>query len=472
VLTEGAFSIAQYPENTASPAACTPGTHWEAVPLPLPSDQSKGYPSPTLSNVACTSGSPAACVAVGAYANDSGDGLAHAYIDSGSGTDWHAAVAPLPGNATDDNNGALTAVACGTACAAIGQYRPPSGSAALIEGGSGGSWTPVQAPVPGSAYAGSLSVVACGTSCVAAGKEQGADGKPIWEGLLEAGSGASWSASVAALPADALTPNAGVDFTGAACASSTCLVYGTYEDKNEAVQGLVETEAGGKWTAAKLPYPSSTGAGQSFGPTAAACQSAAVCTIVGTYDSAAGAGWTAMVTGSGAHWEAVALPNAYVDVTLNSMSCPTASSCTATGAYQVGGTARILAVTGSGSKWTERFAPLPPHGGPSEGGVAFPEVSGTASCTSATACVTVGGYYADSLTSWPYISAEQGGSWGTVTGPVPSPHTSDPNAGLNSVECPSASNCVAVGTYAIPVPPGQFLLGFWELPYAAVEVRN
>jgi hypothetical protein len=466
------FDFAEYPENAASPAACAQATHWKAVRLPLPGNQSKSYPYPTISNLACTTGATTDCAAVGYYSNDSGDLLAHPFIDSGSGTSWTSIVAPVPGNAIDDGAGTLTAVACGKTCAAIGRYSPDSGSDGLIEGGSRGSWKPVQAPVNRADYTGYLAVVACGTGCVAAGNQE-VGGSGQFEPLLERGSGASWTASVGSLPANALKPDSHFSFTGATCTDATCLVYGTYIDKNGLTQGLVETDSDGKWTAGEVAYPKSTGAGQEFTPEAAACQSTTRCTLVGIYDSTEdGAGWTAMDTGIKGSWAAVALPIRYVNSPLNSVTCPSASSCTATGAFLgEDGDASILAVTGEGDKWTERYAPNPPHSGGSTGGVAFPEISGTLSCSSAAACVTVGGYYATSLTSWPYISAERGGKWATIVGPVPTPHTGDPNAGLTSVDCADANDCVALGTYAIPTPAGQTQVGgFWELPYVAVEV--
>lgn len=466
-------SIADVHSWINSVIVAKPGPRWAAVQLPLPSDQTTtAYPSPEISTLACTTGSKASCAAVGSYANNSGDGLAHPFIDSGSGTSWTSAVAPVPANAIDNGAGGLTEVACGTTCAAVGQYVVSSGSNALIEGGAGSSWRPVEAPVNDATFNGYLSVVACGTVCVAAGK-QGVSGSGVFEGLLEAGSGASWNATVAPLPANAMTPdNPQFSFSGAACSAATCLVYGTYEDNSGITQGLVETESGGKWTAGEIPYPKSAGTGEGFTPEAAACQSATSCTLVGVYESTAdGAGSTAMVTGRGTSWQAVALPLAYVNATLTSVSCPTANSCTAAGGYLgQGGNATILTVTGEGANWKEKYAPVPPNSSGSPGGVPFPEVSGTVSCSAAAACVTVGGNYTDSLTSWPYIAQEQSGTWATITGPVPTPHTQDPNADLTSVHCFAPTDCIAIGTYAIPTPPGQPTIGgYWELPFVAVE---
>lgn len=461
---DGYFRYSEMPKDVAAPATCARPEKWKGVELPLPSDKSTTYPAPTLANVACTwSGE---CAAVGSYADNSGDNLAKAFIDSGSGTSWTAEKAPVPQNATSDN-ASLTAVACGKTCAAIGPYASPSGSYTMIDAGSGGAWTSVTAPVPHGFVGGGLSYVACGTECVAAGAEYGADGTAIHEGLLESGTGGSWKESVAPLPGNAHKPDPGVSLAGAACGSGDCVVYGTYVDKSGVTQGLVETESGGKWAAAQIPYPANTGTGQGFAPSAAACQSATACTVVGQYATTRGAGWTAMVTGSGTHWKSVALPLAFINAPLNSISCPSATSCTAAGAYISGqGEPRILTVKGEGATWTERFAQLPPHGSNLDLWV-WPQGGGSVSCSSAASCVIAGTYYADNTHSGPFVSTERNGAWTTILAPVPGNSQRPVLARLYSVSCPPDRGCVAAGWYA---PASSIPNGPNGLPFVAVEV--
>jgi hypothetical protein len=462
---EGKYDFAEIPQDAAAPATCTVTTRWVGVQLPLPDDQSKTYPDPMTANVACTTSNR--CTVVGSYADNTGDNLARPFIDSGSGTSWESVTAPLPGDAKT-NNADLTAVACGKTCAALGQYQPKSGSFTLIEAGSSGSWTAVKAPMPDHWIGGGLSYVACGTECMAAGSEYGANGTDVHEGLLEIGKGASWTESIAPLPGNAAKPDPGLFWDGAACSAGTCLVYGTYVDKNNVTQGVVETETDGKWKAAELPYPKSTGAGQGFKPEAADCQSATRCTVVGAYASADGAGWTAMITGIGTDWNAVALPITYIGDTLSSVSCPTASTCTAAGAYlDDADIPQILTVTGEGTHWKEKFAPLPPHGGNVNQWV-WPQGGGSVSCGSATSCVMAGTYYSIS-NAGPYLSTDRDGTWKTIEGPTPGNSQAPSDGRVYSVDCTGQYTCTAAGWYA---PNPKIPNGYNGLPFVEVEVEE
>jgi hypothetical protein len=135
---------------------------------PLPADGS--YPAPSLNSVACPT--PSFCVAVGDYNSSSGtSGL----IVTGSGTSWTATEAPLPaGNAGSVQ---ISAISCPSValCVATGYYADSSGGfQGLILTGSGTSWTAAKAPLPAGATRNpqaSLQAVACpsSSSCVAAG---------------------------------------------------------------------------------------------------------------------------------------------------------------------------------------------------------------------------------------------------------------------------------------------------------------
>ena len=86
---------------------------------------------------------------------------------TGSGASSAAAEAPLPANAAASPRADLVSVACpsATSCVATGYYTDSSGNTqALLVTGSGTSWTAAEAPLPANAAASPdahLASVAC-----------------------------------------------------------------------------------------------------------------------------------------------------------------------------------------------------------------------------------------------------------------------------------------------------------------------
>ncbi len=72
---------------------------------------------------------------------------------------------------------------------------------------------------------------------------------------------------------------------------------------------------------------------------------------------------------------------------------------------------------------------------------------GSVACTSVGNCVAVGSYNDQSNTMQAMVVGESGGVWGSASEVALPAHTPGTNASLDSVSCPSAGNCVAVGGY-------------------------
>jgi len=170
-----------------------------------------------ISGIACT----ALCYPVGAenMGGDPGNFSQAAVVASGSGTDWTARLAPLPGNAEPrtgtDQRAYVNGVACRSSqCTAAGSYIDTSGhEQALLLAHSGTRWTAAESPLP------------------------------------------TGAASV---------PEARLD--AVACPSTTsCVVVGTYNDSiSGRAQGLIDSGAGRVFTPTEAPLPS--GGGQRRGP--------------------------------------------------------------------------------------------------------------------------------------------------------------------------------------------------------------
>ena len=388
--------------------------------------------------------------------------------------DWAAAKAPLPANATTTGNTyvSIPSVSCpSSTCVAVGGYQTSSGTGqGLLLSGSGSSWKPTEARLPSAtptAVDGVLDSVACPASseCVAVGSYVDSDG--FGQGLLLTGSGSSWKPAEAPLPGDA-SSTANPQVNAVACGSTgQCVAVGEYASTNW--QGLLLTDSGGSWKAARAPLPPNA---TSTGPFAAdvlsvACPSPSSCAAVGYYFDSSGQVQGLLLTDSGGSWKPKEAPlpvngtpgEGGAATALDSVSCPTASDCVAVGGYDSSGAAQGLIETGRGTSWTPAEAPLPSDAESGVNGVNLNSVA----CVSSSECVA-GGYY-DSQEQGLLLSG-WGTSWTPAEAPLPSgAATPSPEAEIDSVACPSAFDCVAVGSYSDSSSHQQVLLvtgiGLW-----------
>lgn len=166
---------------------------------------------------------------------------------TGSGTSWTAKKAPLPAGAKSAGQFAgLSAVACAStaSCTAAGAYLDSSGNQGMLLTGTGTSWTATKAPLPGDASSSApfqlFSAVACPASgaCVAVGEYQNSAAVSL--GVLLTGSGTTWTATKAPLPAGASTTTPSVSVNSVACPAATdCMAGGAYMDSAKNGQGLL-----------------------------------------------------------------------------------------------------------------------------------------------------------------------------------------------------------------------------------------
>jgi hypothetical protein len=161
----------------------------------------------------------------------------------------------------------------------------------------------------------------------------------------------------------------------------------------------------------------------------------------------------------GSNWTIVPSPNPpgvgvpYTWAALHSVSCATATSCLAVGAYTINGSTRTLSERWDGSTWTIVPSPNPP-------GINFPgvrvELSGV-SCSGATNCVAVG--FTQTSVSRTLVEHWNGTTWVIV----PSPNVGGSWVStLSGVSCPSAQSCFAVGTYSVVDGLSHALIEHWN----------
>ena len=158
------------------------------------------------------------------------------------------------------------------------------------------------------------------------------------------------------------------------------------------------------------------------------CASATWCTAVGL--SPAG---PLVEAWNGEDWRTQLLPSGVSYQSLSGVSCRSPTSCTAVGSQSSGGSLAPLALHWNGASWIVEPAPTP-------AGATSSALQAVA-CASSTACTAVG--YVDSEgTELTLAEACNGARWSIE--PTPRPLGSIP-VSLDAVACSSATACTAVG---------------------------
>jgi len=396
-------------------------------------------------SLACASSSD--CTAVGYQADTTEEPLALGW----NGATW------TDENAPDPNSGYtyLHAVSCASgACMAVGSTSSPSGAENLAERWDGTSWAVTAIPAGNQGLLG----VACAASnsCEAVGSA--GNGLPTNISVGMSWNGSAWAAQS--------TPNAtgslGV-LSGVSCPSSgACVAVGQYEDRNATRRGLIETGSGTTWTRSAAstvngslssvscvsnlcmavgdrqsgrPFSQSSTGGTWTTTTisgmatvsSVSCSGPSSCVAVGTNGTR-----VAAATWSGAGWSTSSLPvpaNSTA-AALDAVSCLT-SFCVATGDFDNASSQQLpLVEIWNGTTWSISTVPSP---GPSSSSNLT-----SVSCFSVSACEAVGSSFTSS-TDVGLAYRWNGSAWTLQSTP-------SLNAYLNGVSCPTATSCTAVGT--------------------------
>lgn len=354
------------------------GRQWDPAGFGLPGDAAPishpNGPWPALDSVSCASAG--SCVAVGYYG--AADHSTHPLLATETGGTWSAGMdAPLPPDASTvfpppDSQamagGLLDFASCRSAksCTTVGSYtrKTKTGGTggtypwALDE--SGGSWTAggsLQLPAGAATTVDSrgggaspfmgFSGLACPSAgnCTAVGGY--VDARSDFQGVIVKERQGVWSRGIKAPAPHNAGPNTDPmelrnPLVSIACAAADdCAAVGWFVvSHSETQHGLLLTERGGHWKASALSLPAGASAPGGVFLTSVSCPSRGNCVAVGYY---AGHGKThgLVVRERGGTWgRAVnaALPTGAAPATkshtfLSSISCASASACTAGGYY-------------------------------------------------------------------------------------------------------------------------------------------
>jgi hypothetical protein len=190
------------------------------------------------------------------------------------------------------------------------------------------------------------------------------------------------------------------------------------------------------WAIQSTPNPSGA---ESTNLSAVSCPSATACSAVGYSENRSGVYFTLAEHWNGKKWVIQSTPNPSraEGVDLTGVSCSSGTACVATGdSIRRSGADVTLALQWNGKKWVIQSTPNP-HGAQDSDPLGV-------SCSSGTACTTVGEYENRSGAGVTLALRWNGKKW--VIQSTLNPHGAE-NSVLAGVSCPSRADCNAAGAY-------------------------
>jgi len=296
------------------------------------------------------------------------------------------------------------------------------------------------------------------TACDAVGINTNSEDEII--GLVERWNGSAWE--VQSTPKS--TGVTADSLESVACRSaSECEATGYAEVAEGKHVTLAERWNGTAWSVQSTPTQ-----GNTSNLASVSCSSASECVASGIYLTSSGKQSTLVELWNGKEWKILTtatLPKEDERSWFESVSCPSSKDCTAVGVVVTTLNGIVpLAESYNGSKWTLQTTPTPENS-------LEAQLSGV-SCSAASACTAVGEYYSSTEKAYrALIERYNGTSWQLQESPSPvgKPAPKESHWSLHAVSCPTASSCVAIGSYAESASARNLLLGEewngsrWEL---------
>ena len=203
------------------------------------------------------------------------------------------------------------------------------------------------------------------------------------------------------------------------------------------------------WTAAQPPLPGDADSTSDSAINDVSCPSATSCLATGYYTDTSGVQQGMLLTWSDGAWTAAGKAP-YTET----LSCVTASLCVAVDGPDI--------ETWSSGTWTYTSVPAPADNG------SDPASLDSVSCVSASFCVAAGSYTDTSGSTKGLLETLSDGAWTVEQAPLPADAAANPDVsfrsgpGTNLVSCPSASFCVAAGYYTDASGSTEGLLETWS----------
>jgi hypothetical protein len=297
------------------------------------------------------------------------------------------------------------------------------------------------------------------TGCDAVGSNSTAENEII--GLVERWNGTVWEVQSTPKSTGAKEDN----LESVSCRSaSECEATGYAEVAEEKHITLAERWNGTAWSVQSTP----TTKGENSNLVGVSCASASECVASGFSQPSSGIYAPLAELWNGREWKILTtatLPKEDEQPRFESISCPSAKDCIAVGGFFSTSMGSVpLVESYNGSTWTLQSTPSP------EGSIGA-GLTGV-SCSATSACTAMGGYYIVAENAErALIERYNGTSWQLQESPSPvgKPAPKGSHWALSAVSCPTASSCVAVGSYDESASGKKLLLGEewngsrWEL---------
>ena len=245
-------------------------------------------------------------------------------------------------------------------------------------------------------------------------------------------------------------PNSGL--SSVSCPSKTlCFAVGNYVSSSSQSAIMAAKQLNGNWfQAVDIALPKDSHSSPLAQLKSIACTSTSNCWAVGFYVDAGSVQQSMATHFNGSTWsraKQIASPvNSGGISTLNSIACPSPTSCVAVGSYLRTGFGRAAQTT---TLVNGRWSTETETGLPDDASSFSPSEFTSVSCLSSTICWTVGTY----RNGRPAI-APMAARWkaGTIKNAQATPYPNDANlttvpASLSSISCSASVGCIAGGTY-------------------------
>jgi hypothetical protein len=437
-------------------AAALGGTWHTAQKVPGTAILNKGG-NAQVQSVSCAS---AGNCGAGGYYTD-GSGHQQVFVASKKNGTWRTAQ-KVPGTATlnTGGNAQIYSVSCASAgnCSAGGYYTDSSAhTQAFVVSQVNGTWRTAR-KVPGTAalnQGGNAEVnsVSCASAgnCSAGGYYK--DGSWHYQAFVVSQVNGTWRAARKVPGTATLNTGGNAGVTSVSCASAgNCSAGGSYVGGSSyGSRPFVVSQVNGTWRTA-VEVPGTAALDPKGGGTwisSVSCGSAGNCSAGGSYHDGSGGQQVFVVSQVNGTWRAaIEVPGTAALNTggagdIYSVSCASAGSCGAGGAYWTGSWHAFVVSQVNGT-WRAAIE-VPGTAALSQGEGAW---LGSVSCASAGNCGAGGWYQAGSGHSQAFVVSQVHGTWRTA---VQVPGTAALNRGgaawLVSVSCASAGNCSAGGGY-------------------------
>jgi hypothetical protein len=317
-----------------------------------------------------------------------------------------------------------------------------------------GTWTRA-AEVPGTAKLNSdghaeVQAVSCTAAgdCTAGGfyspgGKDASGGNPSSEAFVVTETGGTWGAAIEVPGTAALNAGKSASVSAVSCWSpGNCVAAGSYSpglvDGSVATMAFLVTETKGTWGKAEpVPGLAALNVSDNASVTSVSCPAAGACVIGGQYFGSGVVAAAFVADQAGATWRAAQQVKGTDGVQQFSVSCAGRGSCGADGSLYNGSSEAFVADETAGT-WGAA------HALPSQ-----VVDAGPLSCASPGDCAIGGTYLPTAGKYEAYVLTEVNGTWGGVRAvPGLAVKNVGNQAGVLSLSCGSAGNCVAAGYYA------------------------